>query len=357
MLDYSDFGLYPGLNASLSLYPDSRQAYRYAEFVRPFRGKAPTAEQISAASSAWFAPFSGIVPSLLAQSLSVEQGAIETMGLTGENQTALESILRATAQRLYNTDAFDGLAVCSQYPRKCGGQDGMFADGAYTDGPGLALSIGEYQSLEANDLSKTLKVLLVDSTSASPTTSFSDPSGLGSWMNYFATEQNRGMAPGGYLWPRGSRVPVRSPQIFQEFLGLDNATRLVDPVPGTNYSTLIVAGTTIENSAYGVLAGQAVEMFVVLLTARGSSPVPDVLIGSDLIDRYAGDVADLAYGIAGSQPLLERVRDFFPVHTDSPTPTPTPQTSSRDQSFADRGGRGLRNVCPFLFLTLWAVIR
>jgi hypothetical protein len=303
------------------------------EFDRPFRGKAPTTALISAASSAGFGAFSGVVPSLMAQAFSKERHS-------GENA----SILLSTANDLYDSEVYDGLAVCSQYPHQCGDHDGMFVDGAYTDDPGLALSIGEYQALEANDLSKTLKILLVDSAG-------DDGEGLGSdkWLNYFGTEQNRGVAPGGYLWPRTASAPIRSPQIFQESMSTDNLMHFANPVPGTNHTTLALKGTTIENFAYGVVAGQAVELFVILIANDNS--IPDVLIGSDRIERHSASVADLAFEIASNQALVERVRGFFPVQTEAPTPSP--QQPSLPVS---SGVEPERWTMSFLFsLALWTI--
>jgi hypothetical protein len=336
--DYRDFGLYHGLNGSLSIsFPaEDRGAQPHMEFDRPFRGKAPTAAQISAASSAMFGSLSGIVPSLLAQRFSEE----------GRHAGANVSILLETAQYLYDAKILDGLAVCTQYPRPCGDRDGMFVDGGYTDSPGLALSIGEYQSLEATDLTKTLKVLLVDSPGISihGNSDNNNPAAGGtgstdSWMNYFVTEHNRDVPPGGYMWPHAASAPIRSPQIFQEPLSSYNLTRLANPIPGTNHTTLSLKATTIDNSAYGVVAGQDVELLVVRIA--NDDRIPDVLLGSsDRIVQYGASLADLAFEIAGNLVLVQRVRDFFPVQTEAPTPSPEqqqPPSSSLDESSADDG--------------------
>jgi hypothetical protein len=122
-----------------------------------------------------------------------------------------------------------------------------------------------------------------------------------------------------------------------------------NPVPGTNHTTLALKGTTIENFAYGVVAGQAVELFVILIANDNS--IPDVLIGSDRIERHSASVADLAFEIASNQALVERVRGFFPVQTEAPTPSP--QQPSLPVS---SGVEPERWTMSFLFsLALWTI--
>jgi hypothetical protein len=126
------------------------------------------------------------------------------------------------------------------------------------------------------------------------------------------------------MWHSGMMFPMRSPQIFQEAVDLANVSSLVEPIKGTNVSTLALSGTTIANSAFGVVAGQSVELFIILLR----SDIPDLLVGPDRVEAFSPDVADLAFGIASSEELLERVRDFFPVQTYAPTAAPQPTSDS-----------------------------
>jgi hypothetical protein len=336
---YRDFGVYPGTNGTLSIYPEARSAERLGEFDRPFRGKAPTSAQISAASSAAFGHFSGIVPSLLAQAFSHERHVLENSGLDKYNKTLLVSALHGAAQHLFNADAFDDLAVCTQYPKPCGKNDGMFVDGATTDNAALALSIGEYQSLESSDHTKTIKVLLMDSSA---------DLAYSSWMNYFSNQHNRGVTPGGYMWHPGMMFPTRSPQIFQETIDLGNVSTLVVPIQGTNFSTLALSGTTTANSAFGVVAGQKVELFIILLR----SDIPDLLIEPEQVEEYIPAVADLAFGIASSEDLLERVRDFFPVQTYAPTASPQP-TSGDGTTNLHRTSRWYVGLSLLLMYAWW----
>lgn len=341
------FNLYPGTNGTLVTTTDSTLASTDGEFARPFNGMAPTTTQISAASSAAFGVLSGLVPSLLAQVLSYERHEVENLGLETTEQRSMLSLLRRSAQALYANSNFDGLAVCSQYPEPCGANDGIFVDGSFTDTPTLALSIGEYQSLEQGDTSMTLKVLLLNSNNFDNSTS-SNP-----YLAYFNTDFNQDVAPGDFLWTKG-QTPWRSPQIFQEYMDWAILASLVSPIEGTRFSTLKMSGTTIDNPAFGVVSGQAVEVFMILL----QSEIPEVIIGVDRVPNYTAPLAALAQDLAESPVLLERVQEFFPPITEAPSPAPTlPPVIAMEEGVQSNAAAMGTSTLPTLLLTSLALVK
>lgn len=125
--DWDDFHLYPSTDNRdifASKLPSTSGSGLLAD---PFKGN-PNVAQIAAASSAALSLLSPAVPSFFAQYSSLRQYD-KNAGLTSKdfNLTAINA--------LFNIQLTRDLAVCTQWPSKCGSADGRFLDGGFTDGP------------------------------------------------------------------------------------------------------------------------------------------------------------------------------------------------------------------------------
>lgn len=90
-------------------------------------------------------------------------------------------------------------------------------------------------------------------------------------------------------------------------------------------STTLLSGTTINNTAFGVQAGQRVELLIV----NFNYSIPTDVITPEAIATYTPPLVQLSKDIADSDVLLARVQSFFaapspPVPT---SPSATPPTS------------------------------
>jgi hypothetical protein len=87
-------------------------------------------------------------------------------------------------------------------------------------------------------------------------------------LSYFSTTFNAGVPPGGFIWLPSStgspalNTPVQSPQIFQEYMDETTYKEKFLTLDGTNFTYAILQATTIDNAAFGVVGGQAVELLV-----------------------------------------------------------------------------------------------
>lgn len=153
-------------------------------------------------------------------------------------------------------------------------------------------------------------------------------------MNYFSTPLNQGVAPGDYYWgPVNSDVlpaatnPTRSRQIFAEYFDQDTWAAVNVPVSSARFSTALHTLTTVDNPAFGVKAGQRVE----LLYIRINSEFPREL---DPLD-YKDELGELAVSLATNDELLERIMTFAGT-TMAPTTAPSaaPNEATRSPSSA-----------------------
>jgi hypothetical protein len=211
------------------------------------------------------------------------------------------------ADFFYQSTFFDETSVCSQWPlQQCNEQDGRFVDGYVADSSTAALNIGQYQSSAAADLdadltTTTIKLILTPDDLQGTY----DPVYL---LSYFNTTFNQAIEPGDFLWPSDQFVvPLRSPQIFADYLDIAMYEALLEPIEGYDYmKTARIQTTTIDNPSYSVVAGTPVDILIVQL----DSGIPTEIIGLEEIDVWKGRLADLAKGIASSSELLARVQDF-----------------------------------------------
>jgi hypothetical protein len=177
-------------------------------------------------------------------------------------------------------------------------------DGGYTDAASLALAIGNYQAV--GDLSKRLKVILTNTNEVANDTQYHP------MLDYFSNHENQHIVPGAYFWPQES-VPGPSLQIFGEYLDYTSLLSLSKPIEGTNLTTAIINATTVDNGAYGVKAGQTVEIMLIDLNAE----IPTVIVGQAAVDEYAAPLAAMAVGISLSEALRNQVKAFTVSHHGS----------------------------------------
>ena len=102
-------------------------------------------------------------------------------------------------------------------------------------------------------------------------------------------------------------APWRSPQIFREYLDDESLLSAVQEIPGINVTTARYSATTLENRAFGVKAGQKVEILLLQINSNISTFL--VLKSEILLQKQ--NVADLASGIASSDVLVSRILDFL----------------------------------------------
>jgi hypothetical protein len=209
----------------------------------------------------------------------------------------------------------------------------------------LVINIAQYHQEENADLTKTMKVVLTNTNGQV----FEATYNIGQLLVYFETDFNRKIRPGDAIWPPGQSVPRRSPQVFAEYMGEEELLASLEPIEGSNLTTALWEATTIDNPAYGVRAGQKVE---VLLININEPSIPTVIVGSNLIQKISVPLANMAQHIAANQELLSRVQDFFGTsgandagssssESDSSsgtTPSPTsPSENTDEESMEDEG--------------------
>jgi hypothetical protein len=219
----------------------------------PFGGIPPTISQITAASTSVPGFYASSVPSTVAQVLS-------TFPADPQEQDLATSAIKRLVSEAF--EKFDELAVCSQWPLAlCDERDVRLADGYAADAPTAGLNIGQYQTLQNGDLSKTIKLILT------PPNSYGDNNPPIYLMSNFQTIFNQGIKPGDFYWPSERLiVPMSSPQIFSEYLDLELYEAMLEPVmdiqDGSLLRTARIQTTTIENPTFLVKGGQKVDILL-----------------------------------------------------------------------------------------------
>jgi len=138
-----------------------------------------------------------------------------------------------------------------------------------------------------------------------------------SMLAYYSSSQNQGVAPGDFSWSErnggktAERNPWRSMQIFEEaldFATFESAFQEVRPtIPDAELLVATFNGTTINNSVYGVKAGQKVE----ILMFRVNSIVPTAIFLTQEVKKYTVILAELTRNIATNEGLLNEIRTFL----------------------------------------------
>jgi hypothetical protein len=268
----------------------------------PFGGLTPTISQITAASTSVPGFYASSVPSTMAQVVSTLLPTGSIPGIGGISLAAVQAMLTPT----YQTKVLDDLAVCSQWPMaKCDVQDVRLADGYAADAPTAALNIGQYQTMQNGDLSKTIKLILTPPNINPNPRSKEVPLYL---LSYFETSFNQDVEPGDFLWPsEGLIVPLRSPQIFADYLDAEGYNSMLNRVNDTSeLRTARIETVTIDNPTYLVKGGQKVDILILQLASR----IPLGIVGVKSIDQWTEPLAYLMEEISGSQNLLAIVQDF-----------------------------------------------
>lgn len=301
--DWKDFYLYPGNDGDVfaSSEPSITVNGRLADF---FGGGSPMISQIMAASSATLGRFSGATPSYLVHFFSVNR--YEYLMSSVINRIWHLSLWRTAMNIFYHLPQTRGTMVCSQWPAPCGKSDGWFADGGNTDGPSLALNIGQYQTVDAGSLANTMKVIVTNNN-------FFEDTNV-KFLSYFSTTFNQGIPPGNFIWPpstvtgkNAQENPWRSPQIFREYLDDESLLSAFVPIVGTNLTTAIYSVTTTNNPAFGTKAGQKVEILLLQI----NSNIPTSIFLQSEIEAWTAPLAELTKEIAASADLVSRIQEFL----------------------------------------------
>jgi hypothetical protein len=198
--------------------------------------------------------------------------------------------------------------------------DGRLIDGGFTDGPSVAMNIGQYQTIDDGDLTVPIKLIVTNNN-------YYTDSNV-KFLAYFNTTFNQEAEPGAFDWapPTGSGVaqaaPWRSMRIFAEYLDDASLLAAFEPIEDTNLTTAVYTATTIDNPAFGVKAGQTVEILLLQI----NSNIPTTIIGLPATTFYTQPLAEMASTISSSSVLVQRIIDFLspPLGTVSPTAAPTP---------------------------------
>jgi hypothetical protein len=286
------------------LIPDNETAQ---PLNQAFDGQTPTVVQVAAASSNNLGSLSSSNPSMLAQFLSITQSSL--------NEWVEEPVIDLQGDTVYSllsTLTMD-VAVCSQWPlRPCGENDARLVDGGYIDNNALVANIAAYQASHDEDLNTTLKLFLTEADESFDQDPYSGDPLL---LSYFSSAINQDIAPGEPLWPASSPDqyaapnPVLSLQIFGEYMNSSELQSLRNPISGTNITTSILKGTTIDNPTYGVRAGQAVEIFYFEI----HSSIPTTIVGVNQTRYWTPKLADLAWDIStvAADDLIVRIDEFL----------------------------------------------
>jgi len=155
-------------------------------------------------------------------------------------------------------------------------------------------------------MNTTLKVLIVNADVQLDNPIYNDAL----YLSYFSTDFNADVPPGGYVWAPGHPTPWKSPQIFVEALTVDDLVGRTVPMEdllNDTATTTMLTGTTLENTEFGTVAGQTVELMLINIM----STIPVDIIGPDYILNYTEPLASLAENLAASEELLTRIVDFF----------------------------------------------
>ena len=204
---------------------------------------------------------------------------------------------------MYDSDRLFGFSVCSQWPNPCGESDAHFLDGIATDTTALATTVGAYHLSPDADLAKTMKVILTNTNNE-----WDSVYNIQQILMHWSAPFNQDVEPGSFLWLEDYNLqPMQSTQIFSEFMDEAMLNSVLEPVDGTNFTTAILSGTTIENPSFSVQAGQAVEILLINI----NTPIPTLIASPLFIETLKGPMGDMVIDIATNPELLARVNAFL----------------------------------------------
>jgi hypothetical protein len=214
--------------------------------------------------------------------------------------------------------------------------------GFFSDDTSVALDLGNYQQLNnATVDGVVLKYILVNSNGA-----------YFPILSYFSTDFNSGVAPGDLVWSTGMGQPLpwRSQQIFVDELDMDTLMGKAETVDGlADVTTMLLTATTTNNSAFGVVEGQAVEILVINV----NHDIRLVLFPPTDIDAATEQLANMTTSIASSSVLLDRIASFYGIEATM-APAGSPTTGGGEPTEPTSGaGRSLPKAWRVLLVT-WA---
>jgi hypothetical protein len=187
--------------------------------------------------------------------------------------------------------------------------------GLFADDTSIALDLGNYQqNNNATVDGVTLKYLLVNSDEAHFPL-----------LSLFSTDFNSNVEPGDVIWTidMAQRVPWRSPQIFADSLDMDTLMSKAEAIEGLDgVSTVLLTATTTNNTAFGIVEGQSVEILVVNV----DQDIPLTLFPPADLDAATGQLANMTTSLATSTELLDRIASFYGVDATL-APVAAPPTS------------------------------
>ena len=308
--DWESFDLFPPNDNATTTMSRTDAFGRPLSLVKPFQvpfstSGATSVVQAAATSSALLGSFSGLTPSVFAQSLSLARYRIENdPGLSSvKKNLALRALDGPVSDQLYDSELVFGFSVCSQWPNPCGETDSHFLDGIATDTTALATTVGAYHASPKADLSKPMKVVLTNTNYEWESTG-----NIQQILMHWSSPLNQDVDPGEFLWLEDyNRQPMQSTQIFSDFMHEEILNLALEEVDGTNFTTAILYGTTIDNPSFSVKAGQEVEVLLINI----NTPIPTLITGPDFIETLKQPMGDMVVEIATNPVLLARVNAFL----------------------------------------------
>lgn len=112
------------------------------------------------------------------------------------------------------------------------------------------INVAQYQAwYNYGDMNETLKVILTNTNEA-----WGTDYQYTQILQFFDSPLNEDVAPGGFNWPPGWSLPCQSQQIFEDFMDESTLDSLIEPIPGSNMTTAIFKGTTIDSPIFNINA-------------------------------------------------------------------------------------------------------
>ena len=164
------------------------------------------------------------------------------------------------------------------------------------------INVAQYQAwYNDGDMNETLKVILTNTNEA-----WGTDYQYTQILQFFDAPLNQDVEPGGFNWPPGWSLPCQSQQIFEEFMDESTLDSLIEPISGSNMTTAILKGTTIDSPIFNIKAGLTAEILLINL----NDPITTYVITPDLIDMYTKPLADMTVSIAENEELANRIKLF-----------------------------------------------
>ena len=304
--DFEDFFLYqdiPGTVSTNNPIFGGGDVLEGQTFRIPFDGTA-NVNQIAAISSAVVATMSPASPITFAQAISKAWASVsDALGPIAFIPGRI--IFNRAVDRIYEAAMLDSIAVCTQWPTPCNENDGYFLDGGVVENNALSATISQYQLQATAEDAATdmpLKVILTHTNRE-----WISEYDLTQLLQYFDSPLNDGIEPGGHLSLAERTVPIRSPQLFSDFVDGELLNEMLDPIEGSNMTTVFMSLTTIDNQVYGIQEGLSVELLLINL----NEDLTTFVAGPSIIANATVPHAEMVRKIAANEVLVQRVRDFY----------------------------------------------